>query len=48
MRGALRFYPFKAPPVELDAVTRTAGLGTRKVGVNLGDIFTIVARKPVA
>jgi 2-polyprenyl-3-methyl-5-hydroxy-6-metoxy-1,4-benzoquinol methylase len=31
-----------------DAVTRTAGLGTRKVGVNLGDIFTIVARKPVA
>jgi hypothetical protein len=31
-----------------DAVTRTARLGSRKVGVNLGDIFTIVARKPVA
>ena len=31
-----------------DTLTRTAGLGSRKVGVNLGDIFTIVARKPVA
>src|SRR4051794_38215676 len=31
-----------------DALTRAARLGPCKVGVNLGDIFTIVARKPVA
>jgi 2-polyprenyl-3-methyl-5-hydroxy-6-metoxy-1,4-benzoquinol methylase len=31
-----------------DSLTRAARLGPRKVGVNLGDIFTIVARKPVS
>jgi hypothetical protein len=29
-----------------DAVTRRLGLAERKVGINLGDIFTIIARKP--
>jgi hypothetical protein len=31
-----------------DVATRRARLADRRVGINLGDIFTIVARKPLA
>jgi len=39
-----------APPVArlLGAGLRRSGLGTRTVGVRLGDIFTVIARKPLA
>ena len=37
-----------APPVSrlLTAGLQRVGLGERTVGINLGDIFTVIARKP--